>query len=85
VALHESMRIELQGATVMSIDLSQKQVRILQFLATSTTWVTRKAMEPSAGPKGYSKALGAPTHGIHRESLEALGFVERYDNVAPFR
>lgn len=43
--------------------LTPKQVRILQYLSSAIGWTTRKQMEDSAGPKGFSKALGAPTHG----------------------
>lgn len=65
--------------------LTPKQLRILQHLSSATGWTTRKQMEDSAGPKGFSKALGAPTHGAPRAgTLEALGLVERADGPPPF-
>ncbi len=64
--------------------LTSKQKRILAFLARQTGWVTRKAMEAKTGPKGFSKALGAPTRGLTPNSLEALELVERYDMKKPF-
>jgi hypothetical protein len=69
---------------VTTFRLTAKQRRILAFLSQQTGWVTRKAMEGATGPKGFSKALGAPTRGLLPSSLESLGLVERYDMKAPF-
>jgi hypothetical protein len=41
-------------------------------------------MEEDTGPKGFSSALGAPTRDIAPNSLEGLGYVERYDMKKPF-
>lgn len=65
--------------------LTPKQLRILQYLSSAIGWTTRKQMEDTAGPKGFSKALGAPTHGEpDAGTLEALGLVERADGPPPF-
>lgn len=66
------------------MDLTQKQVRILQALAIKGDWMTRKSMEITAGLKGYSEALGSPTSGLRSNSLEAQGLVQRRSDTQPY-
>lgn len=66
--------------------LTQKQVAILQALnGPGRPWMSRQEMEPFAGLKGYSRALGAPTRGLRSDSLESRGLVRRLDDTWPFR
>lgn len=66
--------------------LTHKQLAILHALnGPSRPWMSRQEMEPFAGLKGYSRALGAPTRGLRSDSLESRGLVRRLDDTWPFR
>jgi hypothetical protein len=65
--------------------LTPKQIRILQYLSGFDGWATRKEMEDATGPKGFSKAIGAPTAGeVLPLTLEGLKLVERAVGSPPF-
>ena len=67
-------------------ELSKHQRRILEVLAKRKGWTTRKDIVAVTGnPKGYSKAIGAPTRGKPKpESLEGRKMVVRKDMTMPF-
>lgn len=67
------------------MSLTEKQYRILDYLAGVDGPATRKDMQAKCGRKGFSEALGSPKTAIRAESLEAKGFVRRLDAKRPFR
>ena len=68
-------------------ELTPHQIRILEVLARRSGWTTRQdIIKATLNPKGYSKAMGAPTRGkVKRNTLEGLGLVERNDIQPPFQ
>lgn len=68
----------------MPMNLTPKRVRILRALLSAPDWMTRKQMEPVAGKKDFSEALGSPATGVRPDSLEARGLVARQSDVTPY-